>query len=253
MKAVAIAVLSLLVVLPAQAGQRHRQSVSAIPSCDNDGRCTTFNAGVARINSDQTKRKTTRTASAVSTIIKPATAAASNPEAKTSEATKTNTAVTPTVRRDPEVTTIEITVVTAAPTGAPEMTTDAVKGTTAMVKGALDGNGNKAPGIVVSSKTGARARVGIAHAARFQAYINDLEKNYAARVLFMGGIRPGRCLPQSQHPCGKALDVCQLGWGRLIRAVICPIASPWVGLRPHTASLKAGAGVIRTTATLRLA
>jgi hypothetical protein len=215
MKAVAIAVLSLLVVLPAQAGQRHRQSVSAIPSCDNDGRCTTFNAGVARINSDQTKRKTTRTASAVSTIIKPATAAASNPEAKTSEATKTNTAVTPTVRRDPEVTTIEITVVTAAPTGAPEMTTDAVKGTTAMVKGALDGNGNKAPGIVVSSKTGARARVGIAYAARFQAYINDLEKNYAARVLFMGGIRPGRCLPQSQHPCGKALDVCQLGWGKV--------------------------------------
>jgi hypothetical protein len=215
MKAVAIAVLSLLVVLPAQAGQRHRQSVSAIPSCDNDGRCTTFNAGVARINSDQTKRKTTRTASAVSTIIKPATAAASNPEAKTNEATKTNTAVTPTVRRDPEVTTIEITVVTAAPTGAPEMTTDAVKGTTAMIKGALDGNGNKAPGIVVSSKTGARARVGIAYAARFQAYINDLETKYGARVLFMGGIRPGRCLPESQHPCGKALDVCQLGWGKV--------------------------------------
>jgi hypothetical protein len=215
MKAAAIAVLSLLIVLPAQAGQRHRQSVSPVPNCDNDGRCTTFNAGVARIYSDQTKRKITRAATAVSTTIKPATTAASEPEAKTSEATKTNTAVTPTVRSDPEVTTAEITVVTAAPTGAPEMTTDVVKDTTAMVKSALDGNGNKAPGIVISSKTGARARVGIAYAARFQAYINDLEKNYGARVLFMGGIRPGRCLPQSQHPCGKALDVCQLAWGKV--------------------------------------
>ena len=104
---------------------------------------------------------------------------------------------------------------TPVATGAAEMTTDVAKATTQMVKGALDGNGNKAPGIVVSSKTGARARVGIAYAARFQAYINDLEKNYGARVLFMGGIRPGRCLPASQHPCGKALDVCQLGWGRV--------------------------------------
>jgi len=195
MKAAAIAILSLLIVLPAQAGQRHRQNVSPVPSCDNDGRCTTLNA--------------------VSTTIKPATTAASKSEAKTSEATKTKTAVTPTVRSDPEVTTAEITVVTAAPTGAPEMTTDVLKGTTAMVQSALDGNGNKAPGIVISSKTGARARVGIAYAARFQAYINDLEKNYGARVLFMGGIRPGRCLPQSQHPCGKALDVCQLGWGKV--------------------------------------
>jgi hypothetical protein len=45
------------------------------------------------------------------------------------------------------------------------MTTEVAKATTQMVKGALDGNGNKAPGIVVSSKTGARARVGIAYAA----------------------------------------------------------------------------------------
>ena len=79
---------------------------------------------------------------------------------------------------------------------------------------ALDGNGNSA-GTIISSKTGARARVGLAYAARFQAYIDDLENNYGARVLFMGGIRPGRCRPASQHPCGKALDVCQLGWGRV--------------------------------------
>jgi hypothetical protein len=78
--------------------------------------------------------------------------------------------------------------------------------------GALDANGNKA-GVVISAKTGAHARVGIAYAARFQAYIDDLENNYGARVLFMGGIRHGRCSISSEHPCGKALDVCQLRRG----------------------------------------
>ena len=48
---------------------------------------------------------------------------------------------------------------------------------------------------------------------RFQAYIDDLENNHGARVLFMGGIRPGHCSPSSEHPCGKALDVCQLRRG----------------------------------------
>jgi hypothetical protein len=76
----------------------------------------------------------------------------------------------------------------------------------------LDANGNPA-GVVVSRKTNARARVGIAYAARFQAYIDDLENNYGARVLFMGGIRRGQCSPSSEHPCGKALDVCQLRRG----------------------------------------
>jgi len=71
-----------------------------------------------------------------------------------------------------------------------------------------DANGNAA-GFVISSKTGIRARVGIRYAARFQAYIDDLENNHGARVLFMNGIRPGRCAPASEHPCGKALDVCQ--------------------------------------------
>jgi hypothetical protein len=73
----------------------------------------------------------------------------------------------------------------------------------------VDANGNKAFGVVISLKTGAKARVGISYAARFQAYIDDLENNYGARVLFMGGIRPGHCSPASEHPCGKALDVCQ--------------------------------------------
>ena len=77
----------------------------------------------------------------------------------------------------------------------------------------LGAGGNNLDGIVMSAKTGARARVGVAYAARFQAYIDDLEKNYGARVLFMGGLRPGRCAAESEHPCGKALDVCQLRRG----------------------------------------
>jgi hypothetical protein len=86
----------------------------------------------------------------------------------------------------------------------------------------VDANGNRAAGIVVSSKTGARARVGVAHAARFQAYIDDLENNHGARVLFMGGIRPGHCSPASEHPCGKALDVCQLSRGVVDRRCNLP-------------------------------
>jgi hypothetical protein len=85
----------------------------------------------------------------------------------------------------------------------------------------LDANGNAA-GFVVSSRTGARARVGSRYAARFQAYIDDLENNHGARVLFMGGIRPGSCSRASEHPCGKALDVCQLRRGVVDRRCKLP-------------------------------
>ena len=104
---------------------------------------------------------------------------------------------------------------TVAPTpGHRESRSDAKKTTVAPKhqSHAHDANGNPA-GVVISRKTGARARVGITHAARFQAYIDDLENNYGARVLFMGGIRRGPCSPSSEHPCGKALDVCQLRRG----------------------------------------
>jgi hypothetical protein len=37
----AVAALSVLITLPAQAGQRHRQNIVS-PSCNNDGRCTTL-------------------------------------------------------------------------------------------------------------------------------------------------------------------------------------------------------------------
>lgn len=73
----------------------------------------------------------------------------------------------------------------------------------------LDANGN-----VVSHKTGARATVGAAYAAKFQAYIDDLEAG-GAIIRFMGGVRRGRCSSYHLHPCGRALDVCQLSRGRV--------------------------------------
>ena len=148
MKVAAVAALGVLIMLPGEAGQAHRQyALSMATTCDNDGHCATLGA------------------------IEP----------------------TPGYRKS----------------------WSEIKKTSATAQHrsrAIDANGNPAD-VVISSKTGARARVGIAYAARFQAYIDDLENNYGARVLFMGGIRPGRCSISSEHPCGKALDVCQLRRG----------------------------------------
>lgn len=76
-----------------------------------------------------------------------------------------------------------------------------------------DANGNLA-GLVISKKTGAQARVGIQFASKFQAYIDDIEAR-GATVRFMGGMRRGHCWSGGMHPCGKALDVCQTGRGRV--------------------------------------
>jgi hypothetical protein len=116
------------------------------------------------------------------------------------------------------LTTETITTTVAATAAGFTEPTEVMKTTTSVatptpVARPLGASGNKLDGIVMSAKTGARARVGVAYAARFQAYIDDLEKNYGARVLFMGGIRPGRCAAESEHPCGKALDVCQMRRG----------------------------------------
>lgn len=78
---------------------------------------------------------------------------------------------------------------------------------------ALDANGNAA-GVVRSAKTGATARVAPQFAAKFQGYIDAIEAQ-GASVRFMGGIRRGKCWSGSMHPCGRALDVCQLGRGRV--------------------------------------
>lgn len=64
-------------------------------------------------------------------------------------------------------------------------------------------------GVVRSGKTGATARVAARHVRVFQAYINDVEAA-GARILFMGGIRHGHCRAGSQHPCGMAIDLCQI-------------------------------------------
>lgn len=88
-----------------------------------------------------------------------------------------------------------VCVFATSPTTARRLTTDA--------------NGN-----VVSHKTGATAHVGAQFASRFQAYIDDIEA-HGATVRFMGGIRRGHCWSGGMHPCGKALDVCQTGRGRV--------------------------------------
>lgn len=91
---------------------------------------------------------------------------------------------------------------------------------------AVDANGSAAAsGIVVSKKTGATARVGAQYAAAFQAYVDDLE-NGGAAVHFMGGIRRGSCSNRHMHPCGRALDVCQLSRGRVDRR--CNLPGPAV-------------------------
>ena len=249
MKVVTIVAFMLLVVLPAGAGQRRDQRTSPPVICDNDGRCTTHNAASASVVSNQTTRRKIYTATAVATASPTAGSVTETPTASTKEVATTAPVVSTadselasevtlqSVRRfdfDAAVLYSETLVVplglgtltaetittTMAATGAgfTEATIEVMKTTTfaatpTPVARPLGAGGNKLDGIVMSAKTGARARVGVAYAARFQAYIDDLEKNYGARVLFMGGIRPGRCAPESEHPCGKALDVCQMKRG----------------------------------------
>ena len=82
--------------------------------------------------------------------------------------------------------------------------------------------GDAGSGIVRSHRTGAIAHVGARFAHLFQAYVDDLEQNYGAIVKFMGGWRQGRCSSSSQHPCNKALDVCQTGRDRVDGRCLLP-------------------------------
>ncbi len=84
----------------------------------------------------------------------------------------------------------------------------------ARTRAVVDANGGLASGLVQSKKTGASARVSAQYAPQFQAYIDDLEANGAV-VRFLGGIRHGKCWSGGLHPCGKAIDVCQLSRGRV--------------------------------------
>jgi len=110
MKVAALAALFVLIALPAETGQHHRQNVSPEATCDNNGHCTFLGAAAPMrryLNRSETKNT-------VATAQHPSRA--------------------------------------------------------------LDANGNTADA-VISLKTGAHARVGIAYAARLQAYIDDLETN----------------------------------------------------------------------------
>jgi hypothetical protein len=79
-----------------------------------------------------------------------------------------------------------------------------------------DANGNIAHVLTTirSKRTGATARVDSRYASQFQNYIDDLE-NSGSVIRFMGGFRHGRCASASLHPCGRALDVCQVARGRV--------------------------------------
>ncbi len=84
-----------------------------------------------------------------------------------------------------------------------------------------DANGNKSTATVVSKKTGAKAEVSAQYAAQFQSYIDELEAG-GASIKFMGGTRRGHCSSSSMHPCGKALDTCQLRRGVVDRSCNLP-------------------------------
>lgn len=64
----------------------------------------------------------------------------------------------------------------------------------------------------ITSSAGAHAQVSSRYASQFRALIAALE-HAGASIKFMGGIRPGYCGQASKHPCGMALDVCQLSRG----------------------------------------
>ena len=214
MKVVILAGLSVLISLPVEAGQRHRQNTSPMVTCDNDGHCTTFNASapVPRLRGSRLKIHD-KTIDAATTPAGPDTATAA--AAGTAIATATPTHATSGTATD--TTTLAAPEATTTPTMAvavPDVTlTEPASVPLPKPRAAVLGANGDAAGIIISSKTGARTRVGVAYAARFQAYIDDLEKNYGARILFMGGLRPGRCSIFGEHPCGKALDVCQLRRG----------------------------------------
>ena len=221
MKVAALAALSVLVALPAEAGQAHRQNASPVVTCDNDGHCTTFNASapVPRLRGSRLKIQD-KTIDAAATPPGPGTATAATPAAAaagTAIVTATPTPATSGTLTDTATLAAPDTATTPTTTAVavPDTVTPTEPASVPLPKprpAALGANGNAA-GIIISSKTGVRTRVGVGYAARFQAYIDDLEKNYGARILFMGGLRPGRCSIFGEHPCGKALDVCQLRRG----------------------------------------
>src|SRR6185295_2436131 len=86
MKVVTIVAFTLLVVFAAEAGQSRHQSASAAVICDNDGRCTAFDAA-------RTSRRKTYTAAAVARASPTVGPAPVTPAVSTTEVANTAPAV----------------------------------------------------------------------------------------------------------------------------------------------------------------
>jgi hypothetical protein len=89
MKVATLVALSVLVVLPAEAGQRHRANVSHKVTCDNDGHCTTFVA-VARVGPRRSRPKiesAITAAAAAGALANPAAPSATAPAPEARDAT----------------------------------------------------------------------------------------------------------------------------------------------------------------------
>jgi hypothetical protein len=153
MKVATLAALSVVVVLPAEAGQRHRANVSPKVTCVNDGHCTTF-AAAASVASPRRSRPKIRgaiaAAPAAGAAVTPAAPSKTAPTLEARDATAAAASV-PTAS-DPA----------AAASGAATTTDDAITAPVAFPASkpraaALDGNGNSA-GIIISCKTGGAYR-----------------------------------------------------------------------------------------------
>src|SRR6478735_2096654 len=205
MKVAALAALGVLVAFSAGAAQQQRQLVSPATTCDNDGHCKTASADAAPAVHRIRPRAQKTVATATQPLPQPRPSQTDS-QAQQEQASEQQLQDTQQAQPQAEQTQDPQQ---AKPQQQPEQAQkiQQAQQTQPQQPHVLDANGNK--GFIISHKTGARARVGVAYAARFQAYIDDLENNHGARVLFMNGIRPGRCAPASEHPCGKALDVCQ--------------------------------------------
>lgn len=86
MKVTALAALSVLAVLPAEAAQRHQVNGSSALTCDNDGHCTTFNVSALTSGLRRT-RPAIKNAAAATQHPSPALDANSNSDTKKTTAT----------------------------------------------------------------------------------------------------------------------------------------------------------------------
>jgi len=205
MKVAALAAFGVLIAFSAGAAQQQRQLVSPATTCDNDGHCKTASVDAAPAVHRFRPKPQKTIANVVRPLPQPRPLQTDSRLHQDQSQEAQHAQPQAEQAQDPQQAKQE-------PPQPPDQTAQPIQQAQraqpqSQQVHALDANGNK--GIVISHKTGARAHVGVAYAARFQTYIDDLENNHGARVLFMNGIRSGRCSPASEHPCGKALDVCQ--------------------------------------------